>query len=40
MSQFNVVVPPTASNGDNAVTAVYDGVSISTAGFIPVQSSD
>ncbi len=25
LSQFNVVVPPTAADGDNAVTAVYDG---------------
>ncbi len=38
--QFNVVVPPTATNGDNAVTAVYDAVAISTAGFVPVQGSD
>ncbi len=37
LSQFNVVVPATAANGDNAVTAVYDGVAISTAGFVPVQ---
>jgi len=35
--QFNVVVPSDASSGDNAVTAVYNKVSISTAGFIPVQ---
>ena len=37
LSQFNVVVPATAANGDNAVTAIYDGVAISTAGFVPVQ---
>jgi uncharacterized protein (TIGR03437 family) len=37
--QFNVVVPPIASNGDNAVTAVYNGFSISTVGFVPVQGS-
>ena len=35
--QFNVVVPSTASSGDNAVTAVYNKVSISTAGFVPVK---
>jgi uncharacterized protein (TIGR03437 family) len=36
--QFNVVVPPTASSGDNAVTAAYNKVAIGTAGFIPVRS--
>ena len=40
LNQFNVIVPSTASNGDNAVTAVYDGVAISTAGLIPVQGSN
>lgn len=40
LSQFNVVVPATAPNGDNAVTATYDGVAISTAGLISVQVSD
>jgi len=38
--QFNVVVPSTAANGDNAVTAVYDDVAVSTAGFIPVLTSN
>jgi uncharacterized protein (TIGR03437 family) len=38
--QFNVVVPATAANGDNAVTAVYDGVAISTAGFVSVQGAE
>ena len=38
--QFNVIVPSTTANGDNAVTAAYDGVAIGTAGFIPVQTSD
>jgi uncharacterized protein (TIGR03437 family) len=38
--QFNVVVPPTVSSGDNAVTAVYDKVAIGTAGFIPVQGAN
>lgn len=38
--QFNVVVPLTASSGDNAVSAVYNQVAISTAGFIPVQGSN
>lgn len=35
--QFNVVVPSTAPSGDNAVTAVYNKVSISTAGFVPIN---
>lgn len=35
--QFNVVVPPAAASGDNAVTAAYNSVAISTAGMIPVQ---
>jgi uncharacterized protein (TIGR03437 family) len=38
--QFNVVIPPTAANGDNAVTAVYNKVAISTTGFVAVQSSN
>lgn len=38
--QFNVVVPSTASIGDNPVTAVYNNVAISTAGFITVQDSN
>jgi uncharacterized protein (TIGR03437 family) len=38
--QFNVVIPLTASSGDNAVSAVYNQVSISTAGFIAVQGSN
>ena len=38
--QFNVIVPSTAADGDNAVTAVYNGIAIGTAGLIPVQSSD
>ena len=38
--QFNVIVPPAATDGDNAVTAVYEGASICTVGFIPVQGSN
>jgi uncharacterized protein (TIGR03437 family) len=38
--QFNVVVPATAANGDNPVTAAYALDPISTGGFIPVQRSD
>jgi uncharacterized protein (TIGR03437 family) len=34
--QFNVVVPITAVNGDNTVTAVYNKVPISTLGYISV----
>ena len=37
--QFNVVVHANAANGDNPVTAVYNTVAISTAGFVPVQGS-
>jgi uncharacterized protein (TIGR03437 family) len=37
--QFNVVVPPTAASGDNAITAVYNKVPISTLGYISVQGS-
>ena len=35
--QFNVVVPATAVNGDNAVTALYGGVSTPVGALITVQ---
>jgi uncharacterized protein (TIGR03437 family) len=37
--QFNVVVPLTTANGDNAVNAVYNKAPISTLGYISVQGS-
>ncbi len=35
--QFNVVVPLTAPDGDNTVTAVYNGISTQTGLLLPVQ---
>jgi uncharacterized protein (TIGR03437 family) len=36
--QFNVVVPLTATNGDNTLTAQYDGQSTQTGVVITVQN--
>ena len=35
--QFNVVVPPTAQNGDNTLTAVYNGLSTQTGVLLTVS---
>ena len=37
--QFNVVVPPNAPSGDNALIATYDGAEASPAAMITVQGS-
>jgi uncharacterized protein (TIGR03437 family) len=35
--QFNVVVPTAASNGDNGITATYDGSSTQVSTIISLQ---
>ncbi len=35
--QFNVVVPPNAANGDQTITATYNGLSTQTGTLITVQ---
>jgi uncharacterized protein (TIGR03437 family) len=37
--QFNVVVPPSAPSGDNAISATYNGSEASPAGLMTIQGS-